>query len=350
MAGPLHDLTKKNIKYVWIDKERKAFTTLKERLTSQPVLVLPDLSKPLEVHCDASGTCLGAVLLQEGHAIAYESRQLHSGEQSLGIYETELLVVMHALDTWKHYLLGTPFIIRTDHQSLKYFMAQTKIFDKQLRWANFFLQFYFHIPGKHNQVEYALSHRPHCNVVSVASHNDLTSMVDEYATDPNLCDVMSAIALGKMQEPYVVQDGYLLYGSWLCVTKSLREKVMYESHAPPYAGHRGIWATMNAIETYFFGPTMRKNIQEYVSQCIICQKVKFDHGKQPGLLQPLPLPDSPWESIAMDFVFGLPESIHGNTGLWTIVDRFSKQARFMPVKETIKAPHMAQLFISQIFK
>ncbi|MCO5608661.1 hypothetical protein L7F22_062875 [Adiantum nelumboides] len=215
--------------------------------------------------------------------------------------------------------------------------------------ANFLLQFHFyiaHILGKHNQVTDALSRRPRCNAVSVASHNDLTSMVHEYATDPNFCDVMSTIALGKRQEPYVVQDGYSLYGSRLCVTKSLREKVMYESHAPPYAGHRGIQATMNAIETYFFWPTMKKDIQEYVSQCIICQKVKYDRGKQPGLLQPLPIPDSPWESIAMDFIFGLPKSIHGNTGIWTIVDRFSKQAHFIPIKKTIKAPHMAQLFIS----
>ncbi|MCO5559106.1 hypothetical protein L7F22_012698 [Adiantum nelumboides] len=175
-------------------------------------------------------------------------------------------------------------------------------------------------------------------------------MVDEYATDPNFCNVMSAIALGKTQEPYVVQDGYLLYGSRLCVTKSLRENVMYESHAPPYAGHRGIQATMNAIETYFFWPTMKKDIQGYVSQCIICQKVKYDRGKQPGLLQPLPIPDSLWESIAMDFIFGLPKSIHGNTRIWKIVDRFSKQAHLIPVKKTIKAPHMAQLFISQILK
>ncbi|MCO5600865.1 hypothetical protein L7F22_054982 [Adiantum nelumboides] len=232
-AIPLHHLTKKNVKYVWIDKERKAFTTLKERLTSQIVLVLPHLSKPFVVRCDASGACLGAVLLQEGHAIAYESRQLHSDKQSLGIYEKELLVVMNTLDTSKHYLPGTPFIIQTDHE---YFMMHTKNFDKQLRCANFLSQFHFHIAhilGKTYQVANALSRRPRCNVVSVASHNDLTSMVDEYATDPNVCDVMSAIALGKTQEPYVVQEGYLLYGSRLCVTKVLREKVMYESHAPP---------------------------------------------------------------------------------------------------------------------
>ncbi|MCO5564460.1 hypothetical protein L7F22_018121 [Adiantum nelumboides] len=353
IAGPLHDLTKKNVKYVWTEKRQQAFDTLKQKLISQPVLALPDLSKAFEVQCDACGDCLGAVLLQEGHAIAYESRRLSSDEQILGIYEKELLAVLHALDSWKHYLLGTPFILRTDHQSLKYFMTQTKLSDKQMRWANFLSRFNFHIAhiaGKHNQVADALSRRPKVNAVSIATHNDLSSMIDEYANDPNFKDVISAIALGKKEEPFTLQDGYLLHGNRLCITCSLREKVMFESHAPPYVGHRGIQTTMKAIETYFYWPTMKGDIQDYVSKCVVCQKTKYDRGKQPGLLQPLPIPDSPWESIFMDFIFGLPKSIHGNTGIWTIVDRFSKQAHFIPVKKTIKAHQMATLFISQVFK
>ncbi|MCO5562252.1 hypothetical protein L7F22_015877 [Adiantum nelumboides] len=107
--------TKKNIKHVWTFKGRKAFTTLEERLTSQPILELFDLSEPFEAHCNASGDCLGVVLLQEGHPIAYESYHLHSNEQALGIYEIELLAILQALDTWKNYFLGMPFIIRTDH-------------------------------------------------------------------------------------------------------------------------------------------------------------------------------------------------------------------------------------------
>ena len=83
---------------------------------------------------------------------------------------------------------------------------------------------------------------------------------------------------------------------------------------------------------------------------MVCQKVKHDRGKAPCLLQPLPIPNTPWESISMDFIFGLPKSIQGNTGIWTIVDRFSKQAHFIPIKKTIKAHHMTKLFISQIFK
>ncbi|MCO5579331.1 hypothetical protein L7F22_033186 [Adiantum nelumboides] len=190
--------------------------------------------------------------------------------------------------------------------------------------------------------------KPKVNAVSIATHNDLSSMIDEF--DPDFKDVVSAIALGKKEEPFTLQDGYLIHGNRLCSTRSLREKVMFESHAPLYAGNRGIQTTMKAIETYFYWPTMKGDIQDYVSKCVVCQKTKYDRGKQPGLLQPLPILDSPWESISMDFIFGLPKSIHGNIGIWTIVDRFNKQAHFIPVKKTIKAHQMATLFISQVFK
>ena len=87
---------------------------------------------------------------------------------------------------------------------------------------------------------------------------------------------MSVIALGKKEELSNVEDGYLLYGNWLCVTHALHDKVMYESHAPPYVGHRGIQATLKETELYFYWPTMKKDITAYVSSCIVCQKVKYD--------------------------------------------------------------------------
>ena len=90
LAGPLHDLTKKNVKLQWTAKENEAFKKLKEKLMTKPVLVLPNLMKPFEVNCEASGECLGVVLLQEGHAISYASRPFHPQERVLGIYEKEL--------------------------------------------------------------------------------------------------------------------------------------------------------------------------------------------------------------------------------------------------------------------
>ena len=171
-------------------------------------------------------------------------------------------------------------------------------------------------------------------------------MIDEYATDPNFKDVTSAFAIGKKEEPYDLKDGYLLYRNWLCVTQGLHDKVMYETHAPPYARHRGILATLKGAEMYFYWPTMKTHIQRYVTLCMVCQKIRYDTGKQPGLSQPLPIPNSPWESISMDFVFGLPTSTNRIIGIQTIVDWFNKQAHFILVKKTIKANHMATHFIS----
>ena len=145
-------------------------------------------------------------------------------------------------------------------------------------------------------------------------------MIDEYAMDTDFKDVMCAIAMGKNEEPFHDKDGYFLYDNRLCITHNSRDKVMYESHAPLYAGHRGIQATLEGAKLYFYWPTMKKDITAYVSSCLVCQKVKYDRGKQSRLLQPLPIPDGPWESISMDFVFGLPRSSQGNMGIWMIVD------------------------------
>ena len=73
---------------------------------------------------------------------------------------------------------------------------------------------------------------------------------------------------------------------------------------------------------------MKKDIMAYVSSFMVRQKVKYNRGKQPGLLQPLPITDGPYKSISMDFVFGLPHSSQGNMGIWMIVDEFSKISSF----------------------
>ena len=83
-----------------------------------PLLVQLDLSKTFEVHCETCGKSLGVVISQEEHIMAYENQHLQPQEKSMGIYEKELLVI-HALDSWKNYLLDTSFIIRTNHQSIK---------------------------------------------------------------------------------------------------------------------------------------------------------------------------------------------------------------------------------------
>ena len=131
LARPVHE-TKKKVKFQWTLKKDNTFKEMKEKLLTKPLLIIHDLKKPFEVQCDACGESLGAVLLQEGHPIAYESRWLESQEQVLAIYGKELLAIILAMSSWKHYLLGTPFLLHTDHQSLKYFMTQTKLSEKKM--------------------------------------------------------------------------------------------------------------------------------------------------------------------------------------------------------------------------
>ena len=109
-------------------------------------------------------------------------------------------------------------------------------------------------------------------------------MIDKYASDNDFASIYQDLMNGNTQEPYSLKEGFLLHGSRLCVVQDLCEKVMYESHSPPYAGHRGILATTQAIETYFFWTGMQQDIQDYVTKCIVCQKVKYDRGKAPGIV------------------------------------------------------------------
>jgi hypothetical protein len=160
------ELLKKGVKFVWSEACEKAFHTLRQHLTSAPVLVQPDNSKPFEVFCDASGTGLGCVLMQEGRVIAYASRALRPHELNYPTHDLELAVVVHALKIWMHYLMGNRCNIFTDHKSLKYIFTQSELNMRQRRWLelikDYDLEVHYH-PGKANVVADALSRKDHCN-------------------------------------------------------------------------------------------------------------------------------------------------------------------------------------------
>ncbi|MCO5608605.1 hypothetical protein L7F22_062818 [Adiantum nelumboides] len=320
IASPLHMLTQKGVPFSWGVSEVTVFQTLKENMTTGSVLILPDLQKSFEVYCDACGRRLGAVLMQEGRVIAYESRMFSKPEMTTQIYEKELLAVIHALTQWRHYLLGADFTLFTDHQSLRYFLSQ-----KQMRWANILSQFHFqivHVQGQKNVVADALSRKPLVHAISAIHHSTFEDMIDQYATDPDFADIFTRIRDGETVAGYSLREGYLMRKTMLCVTQPLREKVMTKCHCPPYTGHRGVATTMKGVERYFYWPRLKKDVEEFVRSCLVCQKVKFDRHKAQGLLQPLPIPTRPWESIAMDFIFDLLRTQSGHDGASLMFGRF----------------------------
>ena len=120
-AAPLTDLLKKGKAWEWSAKCQCVFEDLKKAVTEEPVLCLPDCTKPYEVQTDASDFAIGGVLMQEGHPIAYESRKLNDTERRYTVQEKEMTAIIHWLRTWRHYLLGSSFVVQTDNIALVIF-------------------------------------------------------------------------------------------------------------------------------------------------------------------------------------------------------------------------------------
>ena len=126
-TGPLHCLTRKGVKFEWTDRCEGSFQTLKEKLTSAPVLTLPEGNEGFEVYCDASYQGLGCVLMQHKRVVAYASRQLKKHELNYPTHDLELAAIIFALKTWRHYLYGATCQIFTDHKSLQYLFTQKEL-------------------------------------------------------------------------------------------------------------------------------------------------------------------------------------------------------------------------------
>jgi hypothetical protein len=124
---------------------------MKKLLTTSPMLAQPDITKSFDIYCDASGTRLGCVVMQEGHVIAYSSHQLRPHEEHYPTHDLELATMVHALRTWRFYLLGNVAHIYTDHKSLKYIFTQADLNMRQRKWLELIkgydLEIHYH-PGK----------------------------------------------------------------------------------------------------------------------------------------------------------------------------------------------------------
>jgi hypothetical protein len=134
IAKPMTELLNNSTKFEWSEACEKSFQELKKRLTTAPVLTLPDIKKDFVVYCDASRQGLGCVLMQEGKVVAYASRQLKKHKENYPTHDLELAAVVHALKIWRHYLMRNKCELFTDHKSLKYFFTQTELNMRQRRW------------------------------------------------------------------------------------------------------------------------------------------------------------------------------------------------------------------------
>ena len=356
IACPLTDLLKKEKKREWDAECQAAFQKLKDAITSEPVLRLPDLELSFEVHTDASDRALGGVLVQEGHPVAFESRKLCAAKQRYNAHEKEMTAVIHCLETWKHYFMGTQLVVVTDNVANTFFKTQKKLTAKQARWQEFLADFdvvWVQRPGRHNQVTDALSRKEVTSYVSSLSRvvADFTVRVrQEGPQDSSYQKLVEQVLDGTTRRYWLENDLLYFRGGKLYVPSTkLRRELLKETHDTRWASHPGEERTLALLARSFHWPKMKEDVQAYVKTCHVCQVDKTERKKEAGLLQPLPIPEKPWQCVSMDFITGFPK-VESFGSVLVVVDRFSKYAVFIPAPSECPAEEAARIFFSNVVK
>jgi hypothetical protein len=218
IARPLTDLLKNNVMFVWTTEHDASFATLKNAMSSAPVLSIPDFSQPFAIETDASATGVGAVLLQNGHPLAFISKSLGPKNRGLSTYEKEYLAILVAVDQWRHYLQTGEFTIFNDQRSLIHLNEQRlhtswqhKVFTKLLGLDYKIV----YKQGSENRVADALSRRSSSEqVLALSSARPLwlEAVVSSYSSDPKAAELVTRLTLqGDSVPNFTLHNGVLRF-------------------------------------------------------------------------------------------------------------------------------------------
>jgi hypothetical protein len=391
IARPLHRLTRNDVPFVWTSQCCESFQKLKAALASAPVLVHYDPKRLTRVETDASDGVVAAVLSQlcddgEWHPVAYYSATMNSAEHNYDIHDKEMLAIIKAFREWRPELLGLQqqerFEVLSDHRALEYFMTTKALSARQVRWYEFIQEFYFILkyrPGKANVLADTLTRRKDEGARNLA-HRNLTLLpadcldeqivtelafmdLQEAVKDSNVIDrVLEANErfadtqeardlIGRKDSKWHVEDHRLLFQDRLYVPDEgdLRARLMDEIHRPPSTAHPGRDKMTKLVRERFYWRSWSADVERYVDNCKTCRRTATWRDRTPGLLQPLPIPERPWQHLSMDFM-ELPQDRYGFDMVFVTVDRLSKRPVSMPChKKTTTAKEMARLWIRYVF-
>ncbi|POM69251.1 LOW QUALITY PROTEIN: Putative retroelement, partial [Phytophthora palmivora] len=331
-----------------------AFDGIKASLQHAPVLVLPDENKSFSVVCDASDYAIGCALLQKDDEGSSPFSPLKAVERTYPVHDKELLAMKYALVKFSVHLLGTrPFVIYTDHASLRTATSSPHLSQRMTRWLSFFAEYNFRVeykPDKLNVLADALSRRPDYELAHVSRVT--TDLYDRirlaYQEDENYTPLVQFLSDGKdakvdrlsprqraQLHRYELAHGYS--SGW---RSKRRYCTLLEVHGAPMSGHLGREKTYRAVSQTFWWPRMYKWVAHYVKTCETCQRVK-PSGHASASLQILPVPSDCWKSMSLDF--------QGNTGILVFVCRLSKMHYLAPVRDKVTGKQAAQLFLDSVF-
>ena len=393
LAAPLTQLLQKDQTFTWGEPQQKAFAALKAAVSQQPVLVLPDPALPYDIATDASGFAVGATLSQDQgrglQPIAFLSQKMNAAQRNYPVHEQELLAVVAALKQWRHYLMGARFRVATDHKSLVYLRTQPHLSPRQTRWLEFLEQFHFaieYVEGKLNLVADGLSRRPdHKPAAAAASSSGqaarmsdetselyaaaaqqgttsvrVTSELSEairtaYLVDEECKSILEQLSGSESSsdDSWRLVDGLLVDAQQRVLVPNdaaVKLLIFRECHDNPLSGHLGSRKTLERVARRFTWRNMHAEVRDYVSTCVACQRNKAVTQRPAGLLQPLPIPERPWQTVTLDLITALPPTRAGHDAIVVFVDKLTKWATYVPTRTDVDAPSLARLFFDQVVR
>ena len=276
MGALLTDMTKKGA-FHWMEESHQTFEKMKEVMSTCPVLALPDFYQSFFLECDASGVGIGAVLMQGGHPIVFESRKLSESERLYSIYNKEMIAIMHALTKFRQYLVGSRFVVKTDHNSLKYFLDQKDLSERQRKWVLKIQAFDFdieYVKGKRSVVADALSRRPTwCSMMFICTDWKAHLLV-EYSKKKIACEVLNGQVV---DDRYWMLDDVIFYKDriYLVPESTLKGKILKVCHNSPITGHHGYFKTYRKIRERFSWKGL-KDVLKHIWECTTYQQNKFE--------------------------------------------------------------------------
>ncbi|GJS39183.1 putative reverse transcriptase domain-containing protein [Tanacetum coccineum] len=289
---------------------------LPKKLCSAPILALPEGSEDFIVYCDASIKGLGAVLMQREKVIAYASLELKIHEKNYTTHDLEL---------------GALLNMRQHH-----WLELLSDYDREIRYH----------PRKENVVADALSWKERIKPLRVRA----LVMTIGLDLPKQILNAQTEARKPENIKNEDVEDGTLGLNdrSWLPCYGDLRTVIMHESHKSKYSIHTGSDKMYQDMKKLYWWPNMKADIATYVSKCLTCAKVKAEHQMPSGLLVQPEIPQWKWDNITMDFITKLPKSSQGYDTIWVIVDRLTKSAIFVLIRETDPMEKLAIMYLKEV--